>query len=105
MVEKITSRKTRWSLTPLLPETVYDYLDMKASAIIIDGAAQLHLEPENDFERMILKQFAAIPEPVLVHDRVDFFTTQGGYMRGNETGSGLSLVRGIRKSETTTSAP
>ena len=70
---------------------------MKASAIIIDGAAQLHLEPESNFERMVLDHFAQIPEPVLVHNKVDFFETQGGYMRGTP-GTGLSLVRGVRKS-------
>jgi hypothetical protein len=73
---------------------------MKASAIVIQGSAQLHLEPENDFEKMVLKYFSEIPEPVFVHNNVDFFTTQGGYMRGTTGGNGLSLVRGVTKTNT-----
>ncbi len=68
---------------------------MKASAIIINGAAQLHLQPENDFEKMVLKHFACIPHPVMVHDNVEFFTTNGGFFRGADGAEarGLSLVR------------
>ncbi len=72
---------------------------MKASAIIIDGAAQLHLEPESDFEKMVLKYFSEIPEPVLVHNGVSFFETAGGYIRGGDGSAGLSLVRGVRKTD------
>jgi hypothetical protein len=71
---------------------------MKTYAVIMDGAAQLHLAPENTFEERLLRDFSEIAEVVMVYHGVEFYETNGGFIRGTEFGGkGLTLTRGIRK--------
>jgi hypothetical protein len=66
---------------------------MKAYTVAGDGIAQLHLEPESDFDKVMLKHFAALPGDVVVQENVSFVETRGEYIRRSCGGEGLTLVR------------